>query len=433
MKNTLARSRAIFFGLAFITLWASPALAQGNTWIGANLARMVDAAGWKLGVMRLNAALEVLNAGYDTDIYYGYREPVPDGTISARLPVQVLWPLGKKAVLDVSERPEYVFYLEAERERAWNHDFQGRFHLALNRVYVQAGAGISSIRQRQASEVFINLREKRNDLSGLLFWQASRQMSFAMAYDWSKFDYGSEEFNGIPLAEMLARRERYLDLVGYVQPSSRVRLLLDAQYGSYSFTDVVSSVRDSRSYGIFGGIEFIPRASEGDGGEGTRGLFRLGYQRLDLLDPAQTDGEGFVGAGNVTFDLTSRTSARVFFFRGREFSIYSGPTFFMRNTIGAGLSRRLSRKLTLSYDGSLGRTAYPETGGAPGTGESYMLHAVSLHLRVSRLTNLTFLASYNRRYRGPTGLSHDRAFLGINLTCGYPGGAMALPVGGLSH
>jgi len=433
MRKAVVKLRAIILAPVLSVFMASAALAQGNTWIGANLSQMVETARWKLGIMRLNAALEILNAGYDTDIYYGYLEPVPDGTFSAGLPIQLLLPLGKKAVLDVSERPEYLFYFDTERERAWNHAFRGRTHFALDKIYFQAGGGISSIRQRQSTEIFVNLREKRDNLNGLLFWQASKDSSLAILYDWSKFDYGSEEFNGIPLAETMARQERYLDLVGFIQPSSRVRLSLDVQYGSYVFTNTISSMRDSRSHGVFGGVEFIPRESETVGAGNIRGSLKLGYQHLDLIDAAQRDGDGIVGEGNISVNLSSRTSARVFYTKGLDFSVYGGATFFSISNFGAGLSRLLTRRIAISYDGSFGRTVYPGSDGVPGMGERFMTHMVSLNLSLSRQMSMMLFATYDRRLREATGIYYHRAFFGINLTYGYPVRGMALPFGGLSH
>jgi hypothetical protein len=433
MKKILACSSAALLALAFLTGSAIPAWGQGNTWVGTNLAQMVEAAKWRFGVLRLNAALEVVNAGYDTDIYYGYFEPVPDWTFSAGLPLQIILPLSKKVVLDVSERPEYLFYLHTERERAWNNVFSGRLHFALDRVYAQAEGGMSDVRTRFSPELYINVREKRDDLNGLLFWQASQATSFALIYGWSRFDYSDQEFNGTSLAETLARQEQNLDLVAYVQPSSRTRLSLDAQYGTYVFANQMSNLRDSRSYGIFGGVEFIPRAGEVVRGAGIRGSLKLGYQRLDLIDPSLKDGEGFTGEGDIIFDLSRKTSAHVFYFRGFDFSVFSSSTYYLSGNFGAGLSQRLSRATTLSYDASFGRTAYPGEEDSPDIWEHFMTHRLSLDLRLARQLNMSFRAEYNRRLRAATGISSDRAFFGINLTYGYPGSRMTLPIGGLSR
>jgi hypothetical protein len=90
-------------GLVFaLWLFGAPdtAYGQGNTWAGTSLAQMVEAAKWRWGLLRVNAALELNNVGYDSDIYYGYLdEPVPDYTFSAGVPVQVLLPVSKRISL----------------------------------------------------------------------------------------------------------------------------------------------------------------------------------------------------------------------------------------------------------------------------------------------------------------------------------------------
>ena len=108
LAAALALSGALF--------WAPvKAYGQGSTWAGANLAQMIESAGWRLGVLRVNAALQIINAGYDSDVYYGYRgEPAPDLTFSASVPVQILLPLSKKVVIDVSDSLQYDFYLKTE-------------------------------------------------------------------------------------------------------------------------------------------------------------------------------------------------------------------------------------------------------------------------------------------------------------------------------
>jgi hypothetical protein len=59
-----------------------------------------------------------------TDIW---TRPFPDFTLSAGVPIQILLPVSKKIVLDLTDYPQYMFYLDTERERGWNNVFQGRF------------------------------------------------------------------------------------------------------------------------------------------------------------------------------------------------------------------------------------------------------------------------------------------------------------------
>jgi hypothetical protein len=120
---------------------AGMAHAQGQTWLGEGLAQMVEGARWRISEVRVNAAFVLANAGYDSDIYFGYLQghDVPDWTFAASTPVQLIVPLSKHVVFDLSDTPQYLFYLDTKKERAWNNTFQGRIHVALEKIYFQAG------------------------------------------------------------------------------------------------------------------------------------------------------------------------------------------------------------------------------------------------------------------------------------------------------
>ena len=398
---------------------------------------MVEAARWRVGAFRINASLALTNAGYDTDIYYGYLdEAVPDYTFSAGVPVQVLLPLSKKVVLDVFDSPQYVFYLDTNKERTWNNIFRGQVHFAFDRFYVQAGGGLSNNRQRLSPELNINVRQKEDSLDGTVLWQASRAMSLALLYGGSQFYYGDAEFGGTSIAETLNRKESYFDLVSYLQPSSRVRLFVDGQFGTYTFTEAASSFKDTRSYGVFGGLEFVPREGEARPVEPVQGSISLGYKLFDILDPLLADGSGFVGAVDISAGLFKRTTGRAFFSRDFAFSAYSSGTFFLSTTYGGGISRRMSRRATFSYDLSFSRSSYPEAagGGMPiGQNFQYTTHNFSLNVTLARNLGITFLGTLSKRGLDEPGLGRNRNFFGLNLVYGNPSGTISAPSRGLSR
>jgi hypothetical protein len=428
-------------GLALV-LWifAVPEMAysQGNTWAGSSLTQMVEAARWKLGLLRINAALELNNVGYDSDIYFGYLDnPIPDSTFTASVPVQVLFPVNKRVVLDVIDSPQYLFYLETKNERAWNNVFKGQVHFALERFYIQAGGGSSNIRQRLSPELNINIRQKEDSMNGLILWQISRGTSFALLYDGAKYSYGDAEFGGTDLAQTLNRREDYFDIVTYVQPNSKVQLFLDGQYGTNAFTEAASRFKDTRSYGVFGGLNFVPREGEARPIAPIQGRISLGYKRFDIIDPALADGAGFVGAINVSAGLLKRTTGRASFSRDFQFSIYSNAIYYTSMTYGGGITRLISRKVSISYDLSFSRTSYPEdeAGGGvlQGIRNRYAIHSASLNIMLARYLRVSFLGTIGTRVMGQSSQAINRNFFGFNLIYGAATGTIFVPTSGLSR
>jgi hypothetical protein len=428
-------------GLVF-ALWllGTPGMAsgQGSTWVGTSLAQMVEAAKWRLGSLRVNAAIELMNAGHDSDVYYGYTaEPVPDYTFSAGLPVQVLLPVSKRIVLDIFDRPQYVFYVDTKKERAWNNTFRGQIHFALDRFYIQAGGGLANVRRRMSPELNINIREKANSLNGLVLWQASRATSFALLYGGTTFDYGDAEYGGTSIAEALNRREDNFDVITYLQLNPRVRFYANGQYGRYAFAEAASSFKDARSYGLFGGLDFIPSEEGASRVGGIEGSANLGYMKFDLLDPGQIDGSGFAGDVNLSVGIMRLTTANISFSRGFQFSVYSGATYYISTAYGAGITRLLSRRASLTYELSFGSTSYPrdEAGGdiPQGISNRYTTHMANLNIKLSRNLTITFFGTIGKRLLGGSAPARNRNFFGFNLIYGASTGTITAPTGGSSR
>jgi len=414
------------------------AYCQGNTWAGSSLQQMVNSARWKFGLLRVNAAFNLLNAGYDSDIYYGYLdEPFPDFTLAASVPVQVLVPLSKKIVVDLFDNPQYVFYLDTKNERAWNNTFRGRAHIALENFYIQAGGGLSNVRRRLSPELDVNFRQKTNRLDGLLLWQVSQQTSLALIYGGADYDYGDGEFGGTNIAERLNRKENFFDLVVYLQPSPRARFFLDGQYGAYAFPEETAADRDARSYGVFGGLEFIPREGELVPAARVQGSVSLGYIRFDMKDPQFVDGSGLAGTVNLSAELLRRTTARAFYSRGFHFSIYSGASYYIATAYGGGITRLLSRHTSVSYELLLGHGSYPEdeAGGGISQGLYYrhITHSAGLTLMLTRNLTITFLGTLRRIAFDHTGQARNRNFFGFNLVYGYPPVGISAPIRGMDR
>jgi hypothetical protein len=408
--------------------------AQGNTWVGINLEQMVEAARIRLGALRLNASLELTNAGYDSDIYYGYlADPVPDFTFSAGLPVQVFLPLSKKIVLDVSETPQYLFYLETGRERAWNNSFQGLVHFALDDVYLQAGGESIDVRRRLSPELDANVREKRNGFNGLALWQLSRATSLALIYAGTDFRYTDAELLGTNIADMLDRREDFFDFVTYIQPGPRTRIFVDGQFGTYKFTSMEAGSRDAKSYAFFGGVEFIPRTGEVLQRMGIRGSASVGYTRLDIDEPGASDGSGISGEAEISFALIKKTDARIVFSRGFEFSVYSGASYSLQTRYGAGITRELSRRASLAYEFAYGNNDYPADSGFESVNNRYLSHTLRLELRLARYLSMSLLGTFSQRARAATDPVTNRSFFGFSLVYGSSRVGMSAPVGVLSR
>ena len=423
-----------FFVIFLLSIGQARTFAQGNTWMGTTLEQMVTAARGRAGAFRYNAAFRLQNAGYDSDIYFGMTaNPVPDYTITAGPEIQIFFPIKKRFVFDVSESPRYVFFFDTKRERALNNTFAGRVHFVFGRFYIQAGGGLADAKQRLSTEVNLNVRLKQNDLTGLVLWQALKETSFALRYRRSELRYENLTQGTFEFSMNLNRRESFINLSAYLQQHSKTRFYLNGEYGSFAFTDAAARVRDSKSYGIYGGIEFIPAAEGVEQTAGVRGRINLGYRRFDVLSHGAKDYSGVVGDTSVSIGIMRFTAIRASFSRGPQFSAYSGLTYYLETVYGIGLARSLSRRISLTYDFYYGRNVYP--GGVTPSGEilekridNYLTHSLGLNLRLSRILELTLLGNRGKRDTafGPRRVSRHY-FIGFSLTYGDIAGGFSMP------
>jgi Putative beta-barrel porin 2 len=357
------------------------------------------------------------------------------------LPVQVLYPISRTIVLDVTDTPEYNFYAETKRERAFNNSVRGKLHFALKRFYIQAGGAHANVRRRMSAELEVNIREKTDSLGGLVLWQASRSTSLALVGGTAERDYGGAEFEGTNIAQTLNRTERVFDAITYVQPSANIRFSLDGRFGSFRFADAASRFKNANSFSILGGFEFTAMAADeapsvsSRAGE-LRGGASVGFTRFDVLDPAQTDGSSLTGDANLSFGVMRATTLRIRYVRNFAFSFYSSGTFYLYTTAGAGLARFLSRTATLSYDLSFGRGTYPGSGGGTGAGDSLFIrsttHTVALQVQLSPSLVFELLGFYGRRVRGAVDSASQRGTLALSLVYGAGPATVRGPAGGLA-
>ena len=405
--------------------------------MGMSLEQAVNSARGRLGAFRYNAALQISNAGHDSDIYFGMLDnPVPDYLFSAGPDIHVFLPVKKRVVFDISESPRYNFFLKTERERALNNAFAGTVHLIFDRVYIQAGGGLVNAKQRLSSELNVNIRLKENNVSGLVFWQASKTTSFALQCRRTRYNFENSTSEFANNSENLNRIENLVNLIGYLQQRSKARFYLDGEYGSYVFAADVSHLRKSKSYGVYAGVDFIPSAAGFEGQtSGIRGSAKIGYQYLDVLDPSQKDFSGLAGDIGVSLGIMKLTALRFFFSRGSQFSVYAGRTYYLETACGMGLRRSLTKHIVFTYDLGYSRNDYPAgevsmVNPPEKSADKYLTHAFALNVRIRKDLEISLLADLGQRNSklAPRPFS-KHAFFGFSLTYGHSIGELSMPTG----
>jgi hypothetical protein len=407
---------------AFLIIITFPTLAtaQGYQTFRAELDSIRMRARWSVGPFRIWPSLQ-FNVGYDDNIYgtYGERAPVADYVTSLSLPLNIYLPFRDWLILSFSDSPQYVYFFDLDKERAFNNSYSTGFRLLLlNRFVVSGSYGVGRTKQRQFSEIDRRIFQEVKSYSGSIFLDTARNSSLGFSGSIRQFSYEDVTLEGaeIPLSRALDREERDGRIEFYYRIFTDSSFFANIGYTYYEFVNPQGSFRDSYSYQIYSGIAFplFGRA---------RGTLSLGYRKLIPRDKNLKGFSGPVGNTGVEFRL-GRFNLRVQYIRDIPFS-YGENIFYINNNYGAGLSFYLTSSIRLDYDFSYGGGKYPEPTEIilpDGTREEverndiYKSHSAGLVFRIIRNTGIGLTAIYSERKSNYYLYDSDRLTVGVFLT-----------------
>ena len=403
-----------------IISFARLASAQGYQTFRAQLDSIRTRATWSLGPFKIWPSLQ-LNVGYDDNIYgtFGDRAPVADYTASLSLPINVYLPFRDWLILSFSDSPQYDYFFDLDKERAFNNSYSaGVRALLFHRFVVSGSYGVERSKIRQFSEIDRRIFQEVKSSSGGISLETTRGSSLGFIGSIRQYAYEDVTLEGaeVPLSRALDREEREGRIEFYYPVFTDSSFFINFGYIDYKFNDPESSFRDSYAYQLNSGIAFplFGRA---------RGTLSLGYRKLI---PRDKNLKGFSGpVGNTSVELRlGRFNFRVRYLRDIPFS-YGGNIFFVSNNYGAGLSFYLSSIIRLDYDFSYGGGRYSEPSAITlpdGTREVverndiYRSHSAGIAFRIIRNTGLGLSVIYSERNSSYDLYDLNRIMVGVFLT-----------------
>lgn len=383
----------------------------GDTIMQKKLQSMWQDARINIGPFRMKMTLFLNDAGYDSNVYRTYYDPIEDWTFTTGPAFSVYLPLKKRILFLFHESPQYVYFRETKHERTWNHYFNGEVHFYINRFLFSFGKGYSDARQRWNTEIDIRPRLKTDSLMGAVLWQISKKTSFSLRYRHIEYDYENIEYEGINIRRQLNRKGNYINFTGYYQLSYRIKVFVDFEHGIFEF-ESPQNFRDSKSWGVYSGVEFSPFGV-------FQGRINLGYTSVYTLDTERKIFEGIAGDAGVSLLLLKHFKVRALYTRGVIFSL--GATYFLIERYGGGVSFYLFKNIRLDYDCNMGSLSYPEKqfiADSSWIGREHNLetHSVGVYFRLKENIGIGVTASrWIREY--PLALKvSKRDMFGLNLT-----------------
>lgn len=403
--------------LAVVFLFIAAIPVQAETWKGVELERRWREAPWKFGPLRIQPQIVIRNAGVDSNIYYSPSDPVRDFTLTAGPAATVYIPLHRRLIVSAYGTPQYVWYAKTERERTWNHYFNGAVSISLRNIFISVEGRYSDARERWNTEIDIRPRRKEEGYGGSVLVKTSRKTSFEVAYRTADYDYESIlAEGGFDVRERLNRTESYATVSMFYQASTQRRFFVDLEYGEFDFmVEEQAAIKDSRSGAVYAGLEFSPL------GRRVRGKMRLGYKKFDIRNPEGEDFQGLAGDAQLSVRVAKPFVVRGSYVRDVRFSLWYSSAYYVESRPGAGISFYPTRFLRLDYNYSFGRNSYPapqevEPGVEVKRRDDFDIHSAGIYVRLWQSTALGFVASRWLRDSNLDREDDKRWFYGVNLT-----------------
>jgi hypothetical protein len=403
-----------FLCLAVI-IGAKEANAWGKTWLGIALRHAVDTAKWNLGPFRIDPTFYLSDLGYDSNLFYGHGgSAVKDYTVTVGPGLNIFLPIKNKVIFQIYESPQYAYCYRTKSERTWNNYFNAKVSLALNKIFISAGKGLTDAKQRWNTEIDIRSRLKQDSWEGSLLFQATKRTSFYVRGTQTTFRYENLFIGPFNIRDRLNRREDRLSLLAYYQFSRRTRLFFEGEYATYKFLEDVSRYKNSQSHGYFAGFEFSPLGI-------IRGRISLGYKSLEPQGQEMTRFKGLCGDSSASVRLLRFLVVRGSYSRDIQFSLWYNNAYYLESLSGVGLSFYVSKQIRLDYDYKAGKNRYPVIDlGNPGRSvkrrDDYLIHSIGIYFRLKKNVAIGLIANRWNRDSNLEWEKDDRDFIGANIT-----------------
>jgi len=312
---------------------------------------------WRVGPFHLVPRIKLNNIGYDANVYREREEnePITDYTATFSPEVTAYLLVGHSIILSFRENPEYVYYLNTERERRWNHIYSPEIRWQiLNRFVLGGKYDYSNRRYRFSSEVDFRVNVQTKKYEGSLFYETARQTSLGVRYSYERFTLQDVDIQEAEYAffSRLSRDESTVSGEFYYQILSDSYFFLKGGFTQYRFLDVEAAWRDSDSNQAYVGLQF-PLLGR------MRGTLSLGYKSFMPLEEEREDFSGLVGNADLEYRL-QRFRFRLGYARDSRFSYWTEALYYIENQIRAGVSFYVTSSLRLDYDYRYGDNDYLE-------------------------------------------------------------------------
>jgi hypothetical protein len=344
----MLKTNGLWVALGIALLMAAPAAAQ--------ITAPREAAQIEFGPLSLYPSLQILDAGFDENVFNDGTEPQRDYTLTVASRMLAVMRFGSNELL-LQSGNDYLWFREFDSERSSNAQYAMRFNLSASRFKPFVGAERIRTRARRSPEIDVRARRiDRTVLAGLGFDLTPRTSLTASArmHD-TAYDEG-ERFRGIALDEALNRSGRAADAGVRYAITALTTLAVTAGFEEETFDR--SHLRDLKRYTIGPTLEFSPEAI-------IRGRVITAFELFEPEDPTLARRTGMAYQAILNWSLYGRTAFDLGAGRNISYSYQDTEPYYLLTNVRLDVTQPIGGRFELYGGLNLDHMAYRWRRGVP--------------------------------------------------------------------
>ena len=405
----------LFLSLSVALVSALPASGQSTNLIQTEVDAVVEESLWKWGPLRLTPQIR-LEAGYDSNSLSSAAAPVDDLTATLAPGLRIATPLRNRAVLDVFQELDFVYYDQVDNLRDVFSVTRIGGSVGGRRVLLRTENEFLGGKTRPTSEFDVPAERRGGTLRTALDVALGNKHLLTAGYRYNRYRYEDIVVDPLRRVERLNRSIHTYGLRLTRRLTGKTSAAIEGSYQSIDF-DEAAAFRDGYAYMGSGGLLFNPKTN-------VRGEAWLGYKRMLPEQPEQPEYQGLIGSVDVQTRLGERLDVTVLYSRDTLPSVVQGNWFFIEHRFGGAVDVYVTRSFYVSPGATFGRNNYPrptlvEEGGElvqKQIEDRFDIYSLGLSYRMGDLWTATLQGNYLDRVSNFRPFTKDRFYLSFGIS-----------------
>lgn len=310
---------------------------------------------FRAGIFYVQPGLNIFGQ-YDSNGLSSADNPQADYNFQAVPSVLVLLPFKSRALFELNEAVQFIYYKELEDLRGVFNTTTARFTMGGRRVLFTISDDFHIERIRPTQEFDFPVDQRRNNLFSSFTLGLGERSALEAGILFSTDRILEDIVNptGIPLSDFFDRTETRGLVELRRSVSERTAFVGNFYYEVINFAE--QSVQpDATTWALRGGFAFQARGN-------ITGQALLGFKRLvpDVAD--LPDFNGIVGSGLVRVRIGERTTLGIDYSRDAKPSVTGENWFFIESRIIPSIEYYITRSFSVFADAGYGKNSYEAPG-----------------------------------------------------------------------